>query len=87
MLFNQFAEGRFSAIAASFNSAFKWHALKAAGQMDCRIKWSSDATVDLEVIAEFNSRDSEFYARTVLSKDIVGFQNPRRFSMHRSRSA
>ena len=55
--------------------------------MDCRIKWSSDATVDIEVIAEFNSRDSEFYARTVLSKDIVGFQNPRRFSMHRSRSA
>ncbi|MDO9101310.1 MAG: type II toxin-antitoxin system RelE/ParE family toxin [Candidatus Nitrotoga sp.] len=36
--------------------------------MDCRIEWSSEATEDIEGIAEFISRDSEFYARAVVSK-------------------
>lgn len=36
--------------------------------MDYRIEWSPEATEDTEAIAEFISRDSEFYARAVVSK-------------------
>lgn len=36
--------------------------------MDYRIEWSPEATEDIEAIAEFISRDSEFYARAVVSK-------------------
>ena len=36
--------------------------------MDYRIEWSLEATEDIEAIAEFISRDSEFYARAVVSK-------------------
>lgn len=36
--------------------------------MDYRIEWSPEATEDIESIAKFISRDSEFYARAVVSK-------------------
>lgn len=36
--------------------------------MDYRIEWSPEATEDIEAIAEFISRDSEFYARAVVLK-------------------
>ena len=36
--------------------------------MDYRIEWSPEATEDIEAIAEYISRDSEFYARAVVSK-------------------
>ena len=36
--------------------------------MDYTIKWSPEATEDLESIAEYIARDSEFYARSVVSK-------------------
>ena len=35
--------------------------------MDYRVNWSPEATEDLESIAEFIARDSEFYARSVVS--------------------
>ena len=36
--------------------------------MDYKVKWSPEATEDLESIAEYIARDSEFYARSVVSK-------------------
>ena len=39
--------------------------------MDYTLTWSPEATEDLELIAEYISRDSEFYARAVVSKIIT----------------
>ncbi len=39
--------------------------------MDCTVKWSPEATEDLESIAEYIARDSEFYARAVVSKILA----------------
>ena len=39
--------------------------------MDYTIKWSPEATEDLESIAEYIERDSEFYARAVVSKILA----------------
>jgi len=36
--------------------------------MDYTIEWSPEATEDLESIAEYIARDSEYYARAVVSK-------------------
>lgn len=36
--------------------------------MEYSVKWSPEATEDLESIAEYIARDSEFYARSVVSK-------------------
>lgn len=38
--------------------------------MDYTLNWSPEATEDLESIAEYIARDSEFYARAVISKII-----------------
>lgn len=38
--------------------------------MDFRIVWSPEAVEDLESIANFIKRDSEFYARAVVTKVI-----------------
>lgn len=38
--------------------------------MDNRLRWSPEATEDLESIAEYIARDSEFYARAVVSEII-----------------
>jgi len=39
--------------------------------MDYTIKWSPEATEDLESISEYIARDSEFYARSVVSKILA----------------
>ena len=39
--------------------------------MDFKVKWSPEATEDLESIAEYIARDSEFYARSVVSKILA----------------
>lgn len=36
--------------------------------MDCKIIWSPEALEDIEAIAEYIARDSEHYARAVVSK-------------------
>lgn len=36
--------------------------------MDLEVSWSPEATDDLESIAEYIARDSEFYARAVVSE-------------------
>ena len=36
--------------------------------MDYEIKWSPEAVEDLESVAEYISRDSDFYAKAVVSK-------------------
>ena len=42
--------------------------------MDSKIVWSPEAVEDIESIAEYISRDSEFYASSVVTKivDIAG---------------
>ena len=39
--------------------------------MDYKVKWSPEATEDLESIAEYIARGSEFYARSVVSKILA----------------
>ena len=39
--------------------------------MDYSVKWSPEATEDLESIVEYIVRDSEFYARSVVSKILA----------------
>ena len=39
--------------------------------MDYSVKWSPEATEDLESIVEYIARDSEFYARSVASKILT----------------
>ncbi len=36
--------------------------------MDLEVKWSPEATEDIEAIAEYISRDSEYYARAVVNE-------------------
>ena len=36
--------------------------------MDYTIRWSPEATEDLELISEYISRDSKYYAQSVVSK-------------------
>ncbi len=38
--------------------------------MDLKVNWSPEATEDVESIAEYISRDSQFYARATVSKII-----------------
>ena len=39
--------------------------------MDYSVKWSPEAAEDLESIVEYISKDSEFYARAVVSKILL----------------
>ncbi len=39
--------------------------------MDYRVEWSPEATEDIESIAEYIARDSEFYARAIVSKILA----------------
>jgi len=39
--------------------------------MDYRVEWSLEATEDIESIAEYIARDSEFYARTIVSRILA----------------
>jgi len=49
--------------------------------MDKRIDWSPEAIEDLNAIAEYINRDSEFYARSVVSKILSLAMNLSEFPM------
>jgi len=43
--------------------------------MDLEVEWSPEATEDLESIAEYIARDSEFYARAVVTEILAISRN------------
>ena len=43
--------------------------------MDLKVVWSPEAIEDLESIAEYIGRDSEFYARAVATKIVAAVRN------------
>jgi len=43
--------------------------------MDLEVKWSPEAIEDLESIAEFIARDSEYYARAVVTEILLVSRN------------
>ena len=49
--------------------------------MDFEVKWSPEATEDLELIAEYIARDSEFYARAVVTEILSVSRNIRKFPL------
>ena len=48
--------------------------------MDIKVKWSPEAYEDVESIAEYISRDSQFYARATVSKIIDFSRSVGKFS-------
>lgn len=49
--------------------------------MDLEVKWSPEATEDLESVAEYIARDSEFYARAVVTEILSVSRNIREFPL------
>ena len=49
--------------------------------MDREVKWSPEATEDLESIAEYIARDSEFYARAVVTEILSVSRSIRDFPL------
>ena len=49
--------------------------------MDLEVKWSPEAIEDLESIAEFIGRDSEYYARAVVTEILSASKNVRDFPL------
>ena len=49
--------------------------------MDLEVKWSPEATEDLESIAEYIARDSEFYARAIVTEILSVSRNIREFPL------
>jgi len=49
--------------------------------MDLEVKWSPEATEDLESIAEYIARDSEFYARAVVTEILSVSRNIHEFPL------
>jgi len=47
--------------------------------MDFRVTWSPEAIEDVEAIAEYVGRDSEFYARAVVTKIVEMSRSIERF--------
>ncbi|MFO8085733.1 MAG: type II toxin-antitoxin system RelE/ParE family toxin [Desulfobacterales bacterium] len=47
--------------------------------MDLEVRWSPEATEDLEAIAEYIGRDSEYYARAVVSEMLSVSRNIGKF--------
>lgn len=43
--------------------------------MDFEVRWSPEASEDLEAIAEYIARDSEYYARAVVTKILSTSKN------------
>jgi toxin ParE1/3/4 len=43
--------------------------------VDLEIKWSPEATEDLESIAGYIARDSGFYARAVVIEKTISYKN------------
>jgi len=49
--------------------------------MDLEVKWSPEALEDLESIAEYITRDSEYYARAVVTEILTISRNIREFPL------
>ncbi len=49
--------------------------------MDLEVKWSPEAIEDLESIAEYIARDSEYYARAVITEILAISRNIREFPL------
>jgi toxin ParE1/3/4 len=49
--------------------------------VDIEVEWSPEASEDLESVAEYIARDSEFYARAVVSKILETSRNVRDFPL------
>jgi len=49
--------------------------------VDVEVTWSPEATEDLELIAEYIARDSEFYARAVVTEILSVSRNIREFPL------
>jgi len=49
--------------------------------MDVEVEWSPEATEDLESIAEYIARDSEFYARAVVTEILSASRNIWKFPL------
>ena len=49
--------------------------------MDIEVVWSPEASEDLESIVEYIERDSEFYARAVVSKILEASRNIQDFPL------
>ncbi len=49
--------------------------------MGLKVTWSPEATEDLELIAEYIARDSEFYARSVVTEILSVSRNIREFPL------
>jgi len=49
--------------------------------MDLEVKWSPEAIEDLESIAEFIAKDSEYYARSVVTEILSLLRNVREFPL------
>jgi len=52
--------------------------------MDLEVKWSPEAIENLESIAEYIARDSEYYARAVVTEILSVPKNVREFPFDRS---
>jgi len=49
--------------------------------MDLEVKWSPEAIEDIESIAEFIARDSEYYARAVVTEILSVSRNVHEFPL------
>jgi len=49
--------------------------------VDLEVSWSPEAIEDLESIAEYIARDSEFYARSVVTEILSVSRNIRKFPL------
>ena len=49
--------------------------------MDLEVKWSPEAIEDIESIADYIARDSEYYARAVVTEILSVSRNVREFPL------
>jgi len=49
--------------------------------MDLEVRWSPEATEDLEAVAEYIARDSEYYARSVVTEILSASRNAGAFPL------
>ena len=49
--------------------------------MDLEVKWSPEAIEDIESIADYIARDSEYYARSVVTEILSVSRNVREFPL------
>jgi addiction module RelE/StbE family toxin len=49
--------------------------------VDIKVKWSPEAIKDIEAIAEYIARDSEYYAQSVVTEVLTAARNASRFPL------